>query len=748
MIGFGPSTPVAGIFVGIGGSTSGTVTAADGSYSLAVPQGTTTLTLSGQYLGNSFSGTSASFVLNGDRTENVYLPPPTRLAATVKESDGTPAYGALVHRPEVAATGTSSSGLTIDYDLAEDYCQVPDSGWCDLYFFAGYLPYLEITGPGRSQELFAGETFPVGTVDRTYTLASSALLRGTLRRSDGQAPGSTEVWWDANSSAYDRTSSDGTWSIRTSSGRGRLHLTGTDLDGMHQEPYEYESDAFDLTGDRTENLTLPALGLLRTVVQDSLGHEVAGAHVTPIGSASVLARSTDSGLPGTFYLRRSTAQQASCETEPVSGACEIPVFRGGTTAQVAVTPPGGSLQQFPVGVTLEDVHRTTVRLFGYANVPSVGSATGPVLVTTSPATADFASLAAVAVDLPDGVVSQIGRLDYRITVSPGGLARLRVQMPPAATPNSLVHVGPDGALADVTADGEIDGHQFDLSVVDGGAGDEDRVANGVITGNVVPVIRTQLTVETTALPPAATGVAYETRLTGSGPIPPYTWSTSDALPPGLSLSADGVISGTPTTVGTWRFDVEMRESTGSRFFAVRTLTLTVATVVVTSTSVPDAYQCGSYSARLKRAGGGSFATWRVVSGALPPGMTLASGGTLSGRPTSLGTYRFGVTVTSGGKTSPPQALAIVVRPMEVATTSLPDGTVARWYSQQLTTNGGKGPLAWSLVSGSLPPKLKLGSGGRITGTPSTRGSWTFAVRVTDSSVPRQEATRTLTLIVG
>ncbi len=52
---------------------------------------------------------------------------------------------------------------------------------------------------------------------------------------------------------------------------------------------------------------------------------------------------------------------------------------------------------------------------------------------------------------------------------------------------------------------------------------------------------------------------------------------------------------------------------------------------------------------------------------------------------------------------------------------------------------------WSITSGSLPVGLTLTSTGTITGTPTTSGTQTFTVKVTDSSNPALSATRSLTI---
>ena len=63
----------------------------------------------------------------------------------------------------------------------------------------------------------------------------------------------------------------------------------------------------------------------------------------------------------------------------------------------------------------------------------------------------------------------------------------------------------------------------------------------------------------TTLPHATLGVTYSQQLIGAGGTAPYRdWSVeSGALPPGLTLSATGVVSGTPTATGTYSFVVTL-----------------------------------------------------------------------------------------------------------------------------------------------------------------------------------------------
>jgi len=70
-------------------------------------------------------------------------------------------------------------------------------------------------------------------------------------------------------------------------------------------------------------------------------------------------------------------------------------------------------------------------------------------------------------------------------------------------------------------------------------------------------IQPVISVSTSELPPAYVGMAYAVQLSAANGNGSYTWSvTSGSLPAGLSLSASGLISGTPTTSGTSAFTVQ------------------------------------------------------------------------------------------------------------------------------------------------------------------------------------------------
>lgn len=128
---------------------------------------------------------------------------------------------------------------------------------------------------------------------------------------------------------------------------------------------------------------------------------------------------------------------------------------------------------------------------------------------------------------------------------------------------------------------------------------------------------------------------------------PYTWSVVDGnLPMGLTLSTDGVISGTTTaTNGTTNFAVQVVDASGSK--ATRTLSLQVwgtPGLAISTTSIPGGMMGKSYATQLSSVGGGPL-TWSLEFGSLPSGLTLNSDGSISGTPSTSGAFSFIVQVT-------------------------------------------------------------------------------------------------------
>ena len=110
--------------------------------------------------------------------------------------------------------------------------------------------------------------------------------------------------------------------------------------------------------------------------------------------------------------------------------------------------------------------------------------------------------------------------------------------------------------------------------------------------------------------------------------------------------------------------------------------------------------------------------------------TIIISGTPTSSATTSSTITFSIADDDGPFTTGNFSLTIT---LETTTSSLPDGTVGTPYSAQLSAQGGTGIYTWNLISGSLPMGLNMSSGGLISGTPTTSGTYNFTVEVTDGS---------------
>lgn len=257
-----------------------------------------------------------------------------------------------------------------------------------------------------------------------------------------------------------------------------------------------------------------------------------------------------------------------------------------------------------------------------------------------------------------------------------------------------------------------------------------------------------------SLPVGGVGSAYSQTVTASGGIAPYTFAVvAGSLPAGVTLSSAGVLSGTPTAGGSFNWTVTATDAgsmTGARAY---TMTISAPTIDLTPTTLPDPTQGAAYSAALSASGGTAPYTFSIVGGALPAGMTLNSGGTLSGTPINAGPYAFTVQAsdssTGVGPFNGTRSYNGTVQPgipvLNPAT--LPNGAIGAAYTAALSVTQGAGaPYTFTLVSGALPAGLTLSSGGVISGTPNTAGSFTAVVQVTDAAA--QNGQRSYTITIG
>jgi hypothetical protein len=173
-----------------------------------------------------------------------------------------------------------------------------------------------------------------------------------------------------------------------------------------------------------------------------------------------------------------------------------------------------------------------------------------------------------------------------------------------------------------------------------------------------------------AAPSGTTAAAYPafSFTVMSGGLAPYSWSETGALPPGLSLSPSGQLSGTPTSAGSYPIVVTVTDSSNPPRSATTPVSLAIADspILISMAPVPPAgtANCTYAGFEFAASGGSPGYTWTLTAGHLPAGLTLSPNGSLSGTPTSTGPYAFTVTATDSAQTpeAKSQPFTITVNP--------------------------------------------------------------------------------------
>lgn len=243
---------------------------------------------------------------------------------------------------------------------------------------------------------------------------------------------------------------------------------------------------------------------------------------------------------------------------------------------------------------------------------------------------------------------------------------------------------------------------------------------------------------------------------GTG-CPPYGYSVVGGdFPPGLALSSDGHITGTPTREGTYTFYIRQTDNCGIEGEGNAPFVITIRPggppLSVSSASTPGAEVDVPYAATLAAAGGGSGAhVWSLTAGQLPAGVSLSADGALTGTPTAAGSYTFTATV-SNGSTTASKAFTIVVIAGIAFTDApvVPFAEVRTPYSAKVTDilhiTGGVSPYTYAPVSG-FPFGIGFDSAtGTIFGSPREPGVVHLTIAVHDANGAVKQTTLDVTVL--
>lgn len=491
--------------------------------------------------------------------------------------------------------------------------------------------------------------------------------------------------------------------------------------------------------------------VLRANVSDpAVLQNLLSSSVTPVA----VAHPANTGIgvpPATLAIINSTLPDGATST-PYSN--QVNIFGGFGAHTASIT--SGSL---PPGLSLDAASGTI------SGTPTTaGSFTFTVQVAdsfTPPATATQAYTLRVAnrllITAPGGT-DGVANVPYSNALSStGGTGNQTWTLLSGTLPAGL-GFSSAGVLSGTPTQVNITGNVLTLQVTDSGSPAQ------TATVSITVRIAAALTIGTAPgpLPDAIIGVPYSFKFTSGGGISPIAWTlSSGSLPAGLTLNADGTLSGTPTQVNTTAvsFTAQAKDSSSPTQTTSLGFTLRVAPVLGITTPgglLPDALPGAPYSAGLQATGGIGPLTWSLPAGQLlPPGLTLSANGVISGSPAAVnptGTT-FSVQVQDASAPAQLKMQSYTIRapaPLVIVPASgpLPDALATVKYSTALTTTGGIGAAKWSIVSGALPAGMSLSSAGVISGTSQIAGIYSFGVQAVDSGAPAQTAAASYTLTVA
>ncbi|HJQ68817.1 MAG TPA: putative Ig domain-containing protein, partial [Blastocatellia bacterium] len=363
----------------------------------------------------------------------------------------------------------------------------------------------------------------------------------------------------------------------------------------------------------------------------------------------------------------------------------------------------------PAGIIAGTPERAGTTSFSLKLTDSVGASVNATLsILINP---PITVLALNTESLPDGVLGQDYSQALRAT---GGNTPYRWEIVRGRLPDGLQMTEAGVIEGKPTAVGE---QEFEIRISDQTGQSLSRELSIEIDPAPELVILSQ-----SPLQLAAVGVPYRVQLQAASGAEPYKWLKKKKkkfgnFPDGITLSSDGVLSGTPGVQGTFNFTIRVTDAAGKA--ANKPFVIEVGPppppLAITTESLPNATQGLPYNARLQGGGGVGPYSWSIDSGVLPDGLAMSADGVITGRANATGATTFTVRLKDSLGTSSIKQLFIIVvpppPPLVIQTVQLPETSAERPYSQTLAATGGVPPYTWSIASGNLGTGLNLSADG-------------------------------------
>ena len=458
---------------------------------------------------------------------------------------------------------------------------------------------------------------------------------------------------------------------------------------------------------------------LGTGATETLTENVAPA-ITSAASASSIV-----GAPFSFTVT-TTGAPAAALTETGSLPAGVSFKDDGDgTATISGTPASGSGGSYPIQITAANSVGGVTQTFTLTNSEA------PTI--TSPGTATFST----------GVA---GTYTVTTTGSPAPTVTESGTLPSGLTFNAATSTTP-ATISGTPASGTAGTYPVTLSATNSSGSTATLALTITVTTAAAPTITSTSTADFTLNQAGAVAVTT----TGS-PTPKIT--ETGTLPAGLTFTDNGngtaLLSGTPTATGS--VNLTITASNGISPDATQTMTVVVGQApAFTSASTATASSGSAFSFTVTTSGSPAPSLGYAN---LPPGVSFTDNhngtGTLSGTPTTAGTYAVALSAANAYGTAQQTLTITVQQPPAITSAGSATFTVGTAGSFSVTTTGS--PTAKITESGSLPSGVTLTDNGNgtatLAGTPATGTSASYPITITAANGVGSHATQSFTLTVN
>ncbi|MCU1322685.1 MAG: Ig family protein, partial [Acidobacteriaceae bacterium] len=338
---------------------------------------------------------------------------------------------------------------------------------------------------------------------------------------------------------------------------------------------------------------IPAVGDRIQLSYAAATHTLTCADLTKGTSASAVDYTFDHGSPGVLVDRRNGGAQDSLGSFSAGSGIAASGSNSGSSGSST-----GSNSSTPAN--------------------SSGSSTGSTTV----------KLTALSIGVPSSLTAGTAGTAYSQTLSAsGGTSPYTWAVTSGTLPTGLTLAPSTGIISGIPTTAATS--TVMVSVTDSGKPAQVRAANTFIV-----IAQAPLSIASSALAAGTTGVAYAQALVAAGGTPSYTWSIKGSLPAGLTLAATtGVISGTPTTTGTFSVTVRVADNSNPSQAQTASTSITIAAAAATTPTGPG-------TTWYVRGDGGTRYSANTTTGQCDGKADAAYGGVGTNQHCAFNDYRF------------------------------------------------------------------------------------------------------------